>query len=102
MNADIPLAADHYSYFAGCLRAQEVRCSASRGGSLFARPALTQRTLSAFAQGSLTQLDDHTVAYHIYEPLGVVGQISARPSAILTIRSSSDALASQFRGTSRS
>ena len=48
LNADIPLAADHFVYFAGCLRAQE---------------------------GSLTQLDDNTVAYHISEPLGVVGQI---------------------------
>ena len=48
LNADIPLAADHFVYFAGCLRAQE---------------------------GSLTQLDDNTVAYHMSEPLGVVGQI---------------------------
>jgi aldehyde dehydrogenase len=48
LNADIPLAADHFRYFAGCLRAQE---------------------------GSLSQIDDHTVAYHFHEPLGVVGQI---------------------------
>ena len=48
LNADIPLAADHFVYYAGCLRAQE---------------------------GSLTQLDDTTVAYHLSEPLGVVGQI---------------------------
>jgi aldehyde dehydrogenase len=48
LNADIPLAADHFDYFAGCLRAQE---------------------------GTLTQLDETTVAYHMYEPLGVVGQI---------------------------
>ncbi len=46
--ADIPLAADHFRYFAGCIRAQE---------------------------GSLAELDEHTVSYHIHEPLGVVGQI---------------------------
>lgn len=46
--ADIPLAADHFRYFAGALRAQE---------------------------GSLSQIDDDTVAYHFHEPLGVVGQI---------------------------
>jgi aldehyde dehydrogenase len=46
--ADIPLAADHFRYFAGCIRAQE---------------------------GSLGELDEHTVAYHFHEPLGVVGQI---------------------------
>ena len=48
LNADIPLAADHFRYFAGCLRAQ---------------------------QGSAAELDEHTVAYHFHEPLGVVGQI---------------------------
>src|SRR5213079_391649 len=46
--ADIPLAIDHFRYFAGALRAQE---------------------------GSLSELDDDTVAYHFHEPLGVVGQI---------------------------
>jgi aldehyde dehydrogenase len=46
--ADIPLAADHFRYFAGCLRAQE---------------------------GSLAELDEKTMSYHIHEPLGVVGQI---------------------------
>ncbi|MBR7826755.1 aldehyde dehydrogenase family protein [Actinospica sp. MGRD01-02] len=46
--ADIPLAIDHFRYFAGALRAQE---------------------------GSLAELDDATVAYHFHEPLGVVGQI---------------------------
>ncbi|MCA2242746.1 aldehyde dehydrogenase [Mycobacterium sp. WUMAC-067] len=46
--ADIPLAADHFRYFAAALRAQE---------------------------GSLSQIDDDTVAYHFHEPLGVVGQI---------------------------
>ncbi len=46
--ADIPLAIDHFRYFAGCIRAQE---------------------------GSLAELDEHTVSYHIHEPLGVVGQI---------------------------
>lgn len=48
LNADIPLALDHFRYFAGCLRAQE---------------------------GGLSQIDDTTVAYHFHEPLGVVGLI---------------------------
>ncbi len=48
LNADIPLAVDHFRYFAGCLRAQE---------------------------GALSQIDANTVAYHFHEPLGVVGQI---------------------------
>jgi aldehyde dehydrogenase len=46
--ADLPLAVDHFRYFAGCLRAEE---------------------------GHLSELDDDTVAYHFKEPLGVVGQI---------------------------
>ncbi|EPH44234.1 aldehyde dehydrogenase [Streptomyces aurantiacus] len=46
--ADIPLAIDHFRYFAGVIRAQE---------------------------GSLSQIDDDTVAYHLHEPLGVVAQI---------------------------
>ena len=46
--ADIPLAIDHFRYYAGALRAQE---------------------------GRLSQIDDDTVAYHFHEPLGVVGQI---------------------------
>jgi aldehyde dehydrogenase len=46
--ADIPLAADHFRYFAGCIRAQE---------------------------GSIGEIDENTVAYHFHEPLGVVGQI---------------------------
>jgi aldehyde dehydrogenase len=46
--ADMPLAVDHFRYFASCIRAQE---------------------------GSLGELDDDTVAYHFHEPLGVVGQI---------------------------
>jgi len=46
--ADLPLAIDHFRYFAGCIRAQE---------------------------GSLSQIDDTTVAYHFHEPLGVIGQI---------------------------
>lgn len=46
--ADIPLAADHFRYFAGCIRAQE---------------------------GSIGEIDDTTVSYHFHEPLGVVGQI---------------------------
>ena len=48
LNADIPLAIDHFRYFAGAIRAQE---------------------------GSLSQLDENTTAYHFHEPLGVVGQI---------------------------
>src|SRR3954471_25077246 len=46
--ADVPLAVAHFRYFAGALRSQE---------------------------GSLSQIDDDTVAYHFHEPLGVVGQI---------------------------
>jgi aldehyde dehydrogenase len=46
--ADIPLAVDHFRYFAGCLRAQE---------------------------GSIGEIDEKTVSYHFHEPLGVVGQI---------------------------
>ncbi|QNE90227.1 aldehyde dehydrogenase [Corynebacterium incognita] len=46
--ADIPLAVDHFRYFASAIRAQE---------------------------GALSQLDKDTVAYHFHEPLGVVGQI---------------------------
>jgi hypothetical protein len=42
--ADIPLAADHFRYFAACLRAQE---------------------------GSLSEIDHDTIAYHFHEPLGV-------------------------------
>jgi len=48
MAADLPLAIDHWRYFAGCIRAQE---------------------------GTLSQIDNDTVAYHFHEPLGVVGQI---------------------------
>ena len=44
----MPLAIDHFRYFAGCLRAQE---------------------------GSIAEIDETTVAYHFHEPLGVVGQI---------------------------
>jgi aldehyde dehydrogenase len=46
--ADLPLAIDHFRYFAGCARSQE---------------------------GQISQLDENTVAYHLKEPLGVVGQI---------------------------
>jgi aldehyde dehydrogenase len=46
--ADIPLAVDHFRYFAGVIRAQE---------------------------GGISQVDDDTIAYHFHEPLGVVGQI---------------------------
>ena len=48
MAADIPLAIDHWRYFAGCVRAQE---------------------------GALSEIDHDTIAYHFHEPLGVVGQI---------------------------
>ena len=48
LNADIPLAVDHFRYFAGCLRSQE---------------------------GTAADIDANTVAYHFHEPLGVVGQI---------------------------
>ncbi len=48
LNADIPLTVDHFRYFAGCLRSQE---------------------------GSLSEIDENTIAYHFHEPLGVVGQI---------------------------
>jgi aldehyde dehydrogenase len=48
LNADLPLCVDHLRYYAGCLRAQE---------------------------GGISEIDHNTVAYHIHEPLGVVGQI---------------------------
>ncbi|MEJ8547799.1 aldehyde dehydrogenase [Brevibacillus borstelensis] len=48
LNADLPLAIDHFRYFAGVIRAQE---------------------------GTISQIDNDTVAYHFHEPLGVVGQI---------------------------
>ncbi|MGI8313561.1 acetaldehyde dehydrogenase ExaC [Halobacillus mangrovi] len=48
LNADIPLAVDHFRYFASVIRAQE---------------------------GSIGQIDNDTIAYHFHEPLGVVGQI---------------------------
>jgi aldehyde dehydrogenase len=48
LNADIPLAADHFRYFAAAARMLE---------------------------GSSTQIDEQTVAFHFHEPLGVVGQI---------------------------
>jgi aldehyde dehydrogenase len=46
--ADIPLAADHFRYFASVIRAEE---------------------------GGISEIDKDTVAYHFHEPLGVVGQI---------------------------
>ncbi|EZH65548.1 aldehyde dehydrogenase [Bacillaceae bacterium JMAK1] len=46
--ADLPLAIDHFRYFASAIRSQE---------------------------GGISQIDDDTVAYHFHEPLGVVGQI---------------------------
>ena len=46
--ADIPLAADHFRYFASVIRGEE---------------------------GSISEIDKNTIAYHFKEPLGVVGQI---------------------------
>jgi aldehyde dehydrogenase len=48
LNADLPLAIDHFRYFAGAIRGDE---------------------------GAISEIDEHTVAYHFREPLGVVGQI---------------------------
>ena len=48
LHADVPLAADHFRYFAGCVRAEE---------------------------GTIGEIDADTVAYHFNEPLGVVAQI---------------------------
>ncbi|WP_019938937.1 aldehyde dehydrogenase family protein [Bordetella sp. FB-8] len=48
LNADVPLAADHFRYFAGCIRAEE---------------------------GAISEIDHDTIAYHFKEPMGVVGQI---------------------------
>ena len=48
VNADIPLAIDHFRYFAGALRAQE---------------------------GTIGEIAPDLVAYHYHEPLGVVAQI---------------------------
>ncbi|WP_138416664.1 aldehyde dehydrogenase [Aquibacillus sediminis] len=48
LNADLPLAIDHFRYFAGAIRAQE---------------------------GSIGEVDEDTIAYHFHEPIGVVGQI---------------------------
>ncbi|HBE9092323.1 TPA: aldehyde dehydrogenase [Serratia fonticola] len=48
VNADVPLAIDHFRYFAACVRAQE---------------------------GGISEIDSETVAYHFHEPLGVVAQI---------------------------
>jgi aldehyde dehydrogenase len=48
MAADMPLAIDHFRYFASCVRAQE---------------------------GTIGEVDRDTIAYHFHEPLGVVGQI---------------------------
>ena len=46
--ADLPLAVDHFRYFAGVIRAQE---------------------------GGISEIDHDTVAYHFHEPLGVIAQI---------------------------
>ncbi len=48
VNADVPLAIDHFRYFAACVRAQE---------------------------GGISEIDSETVAYHFHEPLGVVARI---------------------------
>ncbi|KML35092.1 aldehyde dehydrogenase [Rossellomorea marisflavi] len=46
--ADLPLAIDHFRYFAGCIRGQE---------------------------GTIGEIDEDTVSYHFHEPIGVVAQI---------------------------
>src|SRR6478752_4448907 len=46
--ADLPLAIDHFRYFAGAIRSEE---------------------------GRISEIDKDTIAYHFSEPLGVVGQI---------------------------
>lgn len=48
INADLPLAIDHFRYFAGVIRAEE---------------------------GSVAELDAYTLSINVHEPLGVVGQI---------------------------
>jgi len=48
IHADIPLAIDHFRYFAAAIRAQE---------------------------GSIGEIHGEEIAYHFHEPLGVVGQI---------------------------
>ncbi|HYK75927.1 MAG TPA: aldehyde dehydrogenase family protein [Daejeonella sp.] len=48
LNADLPLVVDHFRYFAGVIRAEE---------------------------GSISELDEHTVSIVLHEPIGVVGQI---------------------------
>jgi aldehyde dehydrogenase len=48
LNADLPLAIDHFRYFAGATRS---------------------------LQSSISEIDKDTIAYHFHEPLGVVGQI---------------------------
>jgi len=48
LGADVPLAVDHFRYYAGCIRAQE---------------------------GAAAEINERTAAYHFHEPLGVVGQI---------------------------
>ena len=42
LNADIPLSADHFRYFASAIRTQE---------------------------GTISEIDDDTIAYHFHEPL---------------------------------
>jgi aldehyde dehydrogenase len=48
LNADLPLAIDHFRYFGGAIRAEE---------------------------GRISEIDKDTIAYHFHDPLGVVGQI---------------------------
>lgn len=48
LNVDVPLSADHFRYFAGCIRAQE---------------------------GGAAEINETMAAYHFHEPLGVVAQI---------------------------
>ncbi|MGU1868876.1 aldehyde dehydrogenase family protein, partial [Pseudomonas aeruginosa] len=92
LNADIPLAADHFRYFAGCIRAQEGNLELLAVTETWDNGKAVRETLNAdiplaadhfryFAgciraqEGSAAEINDSTVAYHIHEPLGVVGQI---------------------------
>ncbi len=70
LNADIPLAADHFRYFAGCIRAQEGSAAEINDSTV----AYHIHVIRA-QEGSAAEINDSTVAYHIHEPLGVVGQI---------------------------
>ena len=71
--ADVALAIDHFRYFAGCIRAEE---------------------------GHISEIDHNTYAYHIPEPLGVVGQIIPWnfPLLMAVLEDGSGACCRQLRG----